>query len=50
MEKNSPKIFSPQYIKLFSLFWTCMLLLWASQVVLVVKNLTAKAGDVRDSG
>ena len=25
-------------------------LLWASQVVLVVKNLPANAGDIRDSG
>ena len=25
-------------------------LLWASQVVLVVKNLLANAGDIRDSG
>ena len=28
----------------------CPVLLWASQVTLVVKNLPANAGDVRDAG
>ena len=31
-------------------FRICTLVIWASQVVLVVKNLPANAGDVRDTG
>ena len=32
------------------LFWLVMLILWVSQVVLVVKKLLASAGDIRDTG
>ena len=35
------------YICVFGYICTCV---WASQVVLVVKNLTANAGGMRDTG
>ena len=31
-------------------FYACITHLWASQVVLAVKNLPANAGDIRDEG
>ena len=35
----------------FRLLWTSVsIIIWASQVVLMVKNLPAKTGDIRDGG
>ena len=34
----------------FSMFLLIPIIIWASQVVLVVKNRPANAGDVRDAG
>ena len=43
-------IYIYMYIFFFFLFTIIFCIVWASQVALVVKNLPANAGDIRDSG
>ena len=38
------------FLKLFDVFAELLIQFWVSQVALVVKNLLAKAGEVRDLG
>ena len=45
MTEDTHELFSPRYQKIRGLIFK-----WASQMVLVVNNLPAKAGDLRDMG
>ena len=36
--------------KFYYFIWLCIITHWTSQVVLVVKNLPANAGDIKDMG
>ena len=51
MKKEIHRLIIFPFLFLFLLFlWRYKVRLWASQVVLVVKNLPANAGDIRDMG